>query len=212
MVWKAALASALAIATPANGEKLSKDEIRAINATPSEVAATVTIVDDPLNTVVRVSSEPFFQKNTGVLGVRVVKGDKYLRATIDRKTGATKIELVTWFWHGGSWIYPNRLVAEGPDGPVEMHGYPLLSDVNCRSFGCEFLEGFAAEAPLELLEWSISRSTSGDINNLWPTKLYGRALSDGAPNAFARNEIAGFLIALRTAQANLATSRTLKAN
>lgn len=194
-----AVAAAVICSFPAHAAKLSKDEQRAVAATPADVAAIATVVDDPLDTKMRVDTKNFFVSKQGLL--KITSGDKYFRAFIDRKTGMTVLQLVLWQNHGGQWQFWDRAVAEGPDGPVELKGHRLDSDVSCHRYGCTYFESVAIDVDEALLRWVAADARPGQDHS-WNFKIYGRYV-EGAPTGILKTEAAGFLLAVERARAKL---------
>lgn len=201
-------AAAIFLSGSAGAARLNKDEQRAIAATPEQVAASAAIVDDPLDTKIRVDTKNFFLLKQGLL--KITNGDKYFRAFIDRKTGATVLQLVMWQTHGSGWQFWDHAVAEGPQGPVELKGHRLDSDVDCARYGCTYMESLAIDVDEGLLKWVAADARPG-ADHTWKFKIYGRYV-EGVPTGILKTEAAGFLIAVERAKSRVARATPPSSN
>jgi hypothetical protein len=194
------LCMAVAIVTPASAkEKLGKAEKAAIAASPQQVADTIEVKSDPLDTVVRLSSEPFY-KQKGVFGI--TSGDKFLRAMIDKKTGATLVQVYLWFTYSGEWLFIDRMNYLGPDGLKSIEGKRIDSDVgSCSAYGCTKTEHVAFSIPLADLEFASKDAQAGD-DGQWQFKLFGR-YETGQTTGLLKTEVAGMLLAVAREQEKL---------
>lgn len=183
----------------AKERKMSKAEIAAIALSPEQVASMIKVVDDPLNTVIRVDSSPVYQEKAGLL--KVVNQDKFLRAFINRKTGATSIQIYMWATHGGGWQFWKRGVGESADGPVELSGTRIDGDVNSYRYGCIYTETVALDMPEALLRWA-AQGAKGGVDASWRFKIYGNSV-EGIESLLMKTEAAGFLVALDRVRATL---------
>lgn len=184
------LAGSVAIAAP----KLTKAEQAAVNATPEEVAAKVAISNDPLDTVIKVSSEPFYVVRSGLL--RMVNADKFVRAMIDKKTGETVFQVYIYTTYSGEWMFINRATIETPSGPEDANFVEIDRRViSCTgTFGCVHREDFAIDVPEKVLR-EVSRGAKGGTDDIWNMRLYAKT-GQAETTGILKAEIAGLLIAV----------------
>ena len=184
---------AVGLADPALAvAKLGKAEKAAIAASSQQIADAVQVKSDSLDTVVRLSTEPFY-KAKGPFGI--ISGDKFLRATINKKTGVTIIQVYLWFSYNGEWQFINRMNYMGPKDLQSIVGKKIDSDVgSCSAYGCLKTEHVAFVIPREHLEF-VSKGAEAGVDGEWQFKLFGR-YEDGQTSAMLKTEIAGMLIAI----------------
>ena len=176
----------------AQQRKMGKAELAAIALSPEQISSLIKITDDPLDTKIRLDSSAVYQQRDGLL--KIVNGDKYLRAFIDRKTKATLIQVYMFQRHGMGWQHWNRAVATSPEGPIDLEGTRIDGDVNCSRLGCIYTEVVAITVPEALLRWSAKDAQTG-VDRTWDFKIYGKSV-DGIKTGLMKTEIAGFLQAL----------------
>lgn len=173
-------------------EKIGKDEKAAIAASPQQISEIVAVRSDPLDTVISLSTEPFY-KQKGIF--RTVSGDKFLRAMIDKKTGETIFQIYLWFNYSGEWILFDRMNYIGPNGLVSIEGRKIDSDIGrCSAYSCSKIEHVVFIVPREHLEF-ISKGAQGGDDGRWQFKLFGR-YENGQTITMLKTEIAGMLIAV----------------
>lgn len=191
-----ALGLALIAATPAISKPITDPRIAA-GATPEAVAAAMSVKDDPMETVIRITSEPFYQPlEKGFLGAKVLTEDSYLEARVDRATGKTTYDLVYWGKHLRDWYMWRHANIETPAGVVEVKGYDAGSDVSCARYGCNFTEAVAIPVSEEVLRWAASQPQGTP----WAFRVKGRYTDSDRDRSILSNEIAGFLIAVDRAK------------
>ena len=89
------LAIASILGAPASAEaaeqKVSKQARKYLSMTPDDFKACTAIKDDSLDTIAVLNTSPCFQEKRGILGI--VWNDNFLRAFIDKRTGATTYQV-----------------------------------------------------------------------------------------------------------------------
>jgi len=192
---------------PTPSARLNRAEQAAVNATPEQIADRATVRNDPLDTVISISTEPFFQERQGLL--RVVNSDKFMRAFIDKRTLQVRYQLYLWARYSGSRALSfNRLNYEAQDGPAEaeLHQIDVRVEGCSRYIGCTYLEQIAADIPEETLRWAAASARPG-ADQSWSVRIFARA--GQAVNAgILRTEVAGILIAVERQLTALRAART----
>jgi hypothetical protein len=127
--------------------------------TPGDFQRTATLKDDPLDTTAQISTQPGFEEKRGLL--KFVWYDNFLRAFIDKKTGATQFQVYQYISHGGSWRFYQSANYEAPNGPESQPVTVINRSVDsCSTYGCSYTEHIGFEVPEVLLRWVAARYTS----------------------------------------------------
>ncbi len=199
------IAAALVLApASASAQKLTKADLAAIAATPAQVAAMVTVKNDPLDHAIQVSSEPFFVVKSGLL--RMTSGDKFMRAFVDKRTGATEYQFYLWTNYSGDWQFFDRLNYESSSGPVSAEVHKVASKVlGCTRYGCTLQEHIAADIPESVLR-QVAMGASPGADVTWKVRVYGRS-TEGVTTGILKTEVAGFLMAVDKVRAGLSGPR-----
>jgi hypothetical protein len=171
--------------------KVDKALERAQAMSPEDASLIMSVKSDPLGSETELSSEPFYQRKEPFFGT--VSSDAWLRAFITRD-GKTIIQLVYFAEHTGDWEMWNRGVLQGPNGPVDVEGHDVGSNVNCGRYGCHYREAVALDVPEDMLRWVASGAQAG-VDNPWRFEIFGR-YSTPVVADLPRNEVAGFMIAV----------------
>jgi hypothetical protein len=180
--------------TPAEAQKQSKQLQKLLALTPADFQRTATLKDDSLDTVAQISTEPGFQEKRGLL--KIVWNDNFLRAFIDKKTGATVFQVYQYISYQGSWHFYDTANFETPDGPQSVQVTVINRNVNsCSAYlGCSFTEHVGFEAPESLLR-AIAAQYSTNPSMIWRFKFGSKAGGDWKDGMVA-SEVAGLLAAV----------------
>lgn len=156
------IAALALIATPAAaGKKQAQADAdwwaRLSASKPDDIADLIGVIDDPMETFVRVDSKAVYQMQNTEGGVSKV--DSYLIAEIDRKTGQATYTYVFYaVYSARSGLRLVRMNAEGPDGAVPLDMVNLPSDVDsCQRFGCLFAMESHAIVPRAVLDYAAAK-------------------------------------------------------
>ena len=195
------IALAIGASPAAAEERLSRAEREAVAATPEQIADRADIQNDPLDTVIRVSTQPVYQQRQGLL--RVTNGDKFMRAFIDKNTLEVRYQLYLWTsYQAQQAARMNRLNYESQDGPGQAELHLIDTQViGCGRYGCTYQEHIAADIPVETLRWVASQAQPG-VDQSWQVRVFaqsGEAINTG----ILRTEVAGILLAVERQLASL---------
>lgn len=181
-------------------ERLTKAQRELIALSPEQIAAKIEVKDDPLDTVIRISSAPVYTHRQGLL--KLTNGDKFFRAFIDKKTGEVTYQLYVWVTYGGGeWQNINRVNYETPNGPASVEAHRIDSDVSCGRYGCSYTEHFAFDLPEDVVR-EIAKGAEAGVDGQWRFRYYGRT-SDAATTSMLKTEAAGFLSVVDRVRADL---------
>jgi hypothetical protein len=174
-------------------DRLSKEEARAVAATPEDVANSVEIHDDSLDTVIRISTQPFFQTHVNIM--TSTGGDKFARALIDKKTGKTIFQIYVTTTYQRDWQFFDRVNYETAEGPVSTEVTKIAQNVlDCPRYGaCIHSEDFAFEVPEATLR-DIAKGAAAGTDASWRFKVFGRGSEE--TTGMLKTELAGLLIAV----------------
>lgn len=178
----------------ANHQQKAQDEGRRyLSITKEEYKSLITIKDDPLETVVVLSTQNGFKQKHGL--ANVVWNDYFLRGYIDKSSGTKSIQVYAALEHlSGTWLHPYQANYGKPLKTTQLTR--IGSDVDCSTssmYGsCTYHEhvGFTiAEEELNRIEKVIKEDPT---NQFWLFKLKtkaGQDISDG----FTKNEFAALI-------------------
>lgn len=173
-------------------DKLSKRERAAIAMTPEQIADMAEVVNDPLDTVITISTQPFFINRTGLLGIAT--DDKFVRAFINKKTGEVAFQGYIWLQYGGEWQFFDAVNIELADGPAPTKATRVADRVvSCSAYGCIKQEDVAFDIP-EMVVRNVAAEAQAGTAAQWYFRLSGR-ISGGITTGILKTEIAGALIA-----------------
>lgn len=192
-IWLAA-SGTLVLGAPAVAQKLSKQAQQLIALTPADFQRTATLKDDPLDTTAQISTQPGFQEKRGLL--KLVWYDNFLRAFIDKKTGATDFQVYQYITYSGSWHFYQTANFETPTGPESREVTVISRNVDsCSAYGgCSFTEHVGFNVSEELLR-SIAARYSAAPGSIWRFKFGSKAGGDWQ-DGMANAEVAGLLAAV----------------
>lgn len=175
-----AIVSAICIAAGGCGAELQKQEIqKALSLTPEHFRQTTKIKDDEFESVVIFSTEGGYSEKRGLLGV--VWSDEFLRAFVDKKSGAVKFQVyVAWVHQGSGWMHPFQANYGKPlvVTPTEK----VVSDVSCtgsKYSGCIYSEHVAFSLSESEFRRVIEGATSSDLTSkVWRFRVKGQSGQD----------------------------------
>ncbi len=182
------------LATTAEAQKIGKAERAAIDASPEDVARTVKITDGELDSTIWISTEPFYQYKAGLL--KVVNGDKYMRAGIDKFSNKITYQLYFWMNHYNDWLFLKKANYIGPSGLTSRELIRVASDVGgCSAYlGCLKSEHYAMTVPREDLDW-LAKDAKAGTDESWKMKVFADSV-EGGEMLILKTEVAGFLVAV----------------
>jgi hypothetical protein len=114
--------------------------------------STCILKDDALDTIATFSTVNGLKEKHGLL--QLVWNDNFLRAFVDKKTGATEFQVYNVIWYQGSnWRFYYQANYETPGGPETCELTSISRDVDCTGSkygGCRYNEhvGFLVEEEL----------------------------------------------------------------
>lgn len=186
--------AALCAAPALSQQALTKKQREALALTPEHFETTATYKDDELETVAEVNTAGGFQDRGGLL--RVVSNDNFLRAYIDKRTGATQFQVYQFVSYDGDWRFFYGVNYETTDGPRAVELIQIDRKVlTCgRYTGCSYIEHFAFPVEESLLR-EIAAKYDPANPSAWRFKFKsksGKEWQDGMLPA----EIAGLLRAV----------------
>lgn len=179
------------VSCAANDKKLAA---QAIAMTPQQFQSTAVIKDDNLDTTAQIDTSKGFQAKRGLL--KILWNDNFLRAFIDKKTGATTIQVYEFIMYEGNWRYYNTVNYETPTGPRSEAVKNIARNVvSCSGSrygnGCMLSEHMAFDVDESLLRTIASKYTQGTLS-AWKFKFGAQRAEDWNSGIFPA-EVAGFL-------------------
>lgn len=187
----AAAACAFAsLATPA----YSRSSADLFRMTPADFARTVSSKDDALET------QAEFDTYKGWLER---PSDVFLRAYVDKATGAVTYQLYATVAFDRDWRFYDRINYELPGGQVGSGEVERVnSNVYCGAYGCNFVEEVVFDVPEALMRALASTYQPGS-NASWHFKIKCRFADADYQNGIVPAEAAGLLSAVDTYRARL---------
>lgn len=164
-----------------------------IALTPQHFQDTAVVKDDELETSATIDTSLGFKNKQGLM--KVVWDDNFLRAFIDKKTGATTYQLYQIIRYSGQLRRYDTVNYETPDGPASTEVTVIDQNVDgCSRYGCSYTEtiGFALD---ENLMRTIASMYQPGAATAWRFKFKsqsGNYWQDG----MMPSEIAGLLAAV----------------
>lgn len=151
---------------------------------------TATVVDNPPDAVVTVSTENGYQEHHGPM--RMVWNDEFLEGLIDKKTGRRSFLAVVWITYTGSTRSYRTVRYEAPSGPQSVPAtLTRLEKSYCAVGDCTNTEHLSFPVDEEMLRRLAAQTASGR-QSVWSFTLVPKA----GPNysgGFSTAEIAGLL-------------------
>lgn len=177
----------IAILLAAASPSLTKQELAAMAMTPEQIASIAGVEGTgPLDPDIWIETRTFLPKQGN---------DRWLRARIDKATGAAEYQMYFIIEAEGQAFRPQRLTFEGPSGLRIAKVHRISFEPTCyRSSGCWIKEHAVANISRSDLEHAAQGAQAGQDNN-WPAKLFGES-QGGADILTFKTEIAGLLLAV----------------
>jgi hypothetical protein len=151
---------------------------------------TATVVDDPLDAVVTVSTENGYQEHHGPM--RMVWNDEFLEGLIDKKTGRKSFLAVVWITYTGSTRSYRTARYQGPSGPQSAPAtLTRLEKSYCAVGDCTNTEHLSFPVDEAMLRRLAAQTASGK-QSLWSFTLVPHSGPDYG-GGFSNAEIAGLL-------------------
>lgn len=175
---------ALAIVSQSAAEetpkKIPKQMQKLLAMTPEQFASCASVSDDSLDLVATITTEPCFKETKGLL--KFIWSDNFIRAHVDKKTGAARYQLYQFIMYEGDWRFYNSVNYETPDGPKREAVTQISRDVvSCSgarySAGCMFVEHMAFSVDEDLLRTIGSKWQPG-VAAGWRFKFGAKAAAD----------------------------------
>ena len=158
--------------------------------TPAKAAAAVLIVDDDLENTATLHSEQVFEPRPR--GSLYERSDAFIRALIDKRTGATRYQLYAELRYYLSWRNFYAAAYADEAGPQDVPLKAIARDVGNCSSSCEYVEVVAFDIPEERMR-KIGEQYDAAEFRPWRFRFKARngfALDDQISPA----EVAGILI------------------
>lgn len=172
----AAAAGMLALSACATGPTQEELVAQALALTPDHFANTAVVSDDELDVTATITTQPGFQHRTGLLNW--LWSDEFLRAHVDKKTGAATFQVYQMINYDGDWRFYQTVNYETPTGPKQDMLTIISRDVgSCSRYGCSHTEHFAWSVDESLLR-TIAEMYSPGASMAWKYKYGARAAED----------------------------------
>ncbi len=173
-------------------EPSEKDMRRLQALTPEDFARTVDIEDDDLETVAVITTLPGYKPKGRFTDP--VKADNFLRAMIDKRSGAIRYQLyesVLYLWQ---WRHFRSATYASPEGPKDVELKIINTSVDCSMGGCVYNEEVGIPMTEDQLEQIASTYAPGS-SPMWRFRLQAKSGMDWQ-DQLAPAEAAGLLIAV----------------
>lgn len=170
------------------GQRIKK----AFEATPELAAASVSVDSDPFKPDVIIDTSKFsvgyFVENGSS-----ETGDSFVRAFVNRKTGAIRYQIYVKNTHSDSWHFFRTFSVLVDGNPLILDAIEISTERGIKLFGVQFYdEHTAANIPNEVFE-NISKITTAPSTETLRFKVFtrdGDSIEDYIPYA----EIAGLVL------------------
>lgn len=190
----------LSIASPAQAQKddwlkgSNDKRWERIRLTPiDDLANRVSVIDDPMEIVATLSTEPIYQHRQGLLSL--VPSDVYLRAFVVKKTGEVSYQYVLAGSYYGSYETIRRATYQTSDGPEPADVRQLRHDIGpcTATLGCRQSFAVAIDVPEDVIQWASTRPRTDNGN--W-TLRFGASTGDAGNFYMSSSEVAALLLAV----------------
>lgn len=151
------------------------------------------------------SLDPSYTVTTQGVSVFVSKGwlasttieNSFLRAFIDRKTGAVTAQVYHSATYGGrGWHHFQRASFEGPNGLEEVKADRVGTDVSCSRYGCTHYEDVVFEIPWATIDAMAAKYDPANPQVGLKYRLFGQS-GQNFDEAIPVNEIVAFANVVR---------------
>ena len=162
--------------------------------TPQDFERTASVKDDALEVLATITTEPGYQERHGLL--RIVWSDNFLRAFVDKTSGAVTYQLYQRIVYGGR-LYKYFRIAnyETPAGPKSVETLDLGRTEDCSRSrlygGCTRIETVAVPLDAALLA-AIAADYAPGTEAAWHFRFKAQS-GDDFDGAMAPAEAAGLL-------------------
>ena len=165
--------------------KPTKKERAAMAMSPEQAATRLKVSGlDALDPTLWVSTQPFLPYQ--------VRSDKFLRAAIDKATGAVTYQLYLSLLGGASMGLSH--ITYAVDGKLERADARRINfDVSCHRYGCTHLEEYVVDMDRATLE-RLAHGASTD-GAYWTMRMFFRSV-EGENTNLLKNETAALLLAV----------------
>jgi hypothetical protein len=165
--------------------------------TPQDFERTASVKDDALEVLATITTEPGYQERHGLL--RIVWSDTFLRAFVDKTSGAATYQLYQRIVYAGRlYKYFRTVNYETPAGPRSVETLELGRTEDCvrsRLYGgCTRIENLAVPIDEPLLKTIAARYAPG-ADTAWHFRFKAQTGED-YDGAMAPAEVAGLLAKL----------------
>ncbi len=187
------LTALLAVQASAKESKSDAALRQQLERSPASLESLVKVKGDSL--------DPSYTISTSGVSVFVSKGwlasttieNSFLRAFVDKKTGAVTAQVYHSARYGGNgWNHFRRASYEGADGLVETSADRVGSDVSCARYGCTYYEDIVFDVPWSTFEALASKYDPANPMTGMKYRLFGQSgnnFDEGIPI----NEIVAFV-------------------
>lgn len=188
------------VSSPAVAGKAEDKALAQLKRPVAEIEPLISVKGDALDPSITISSYGATQDvNKGWIASTTVERS-FLRAFVDRKTGAVTAQIYHVASYSGSgWNFFNRATYEGPSGLVEVDADRIGSDVNCYRYGCSYTEDLGISVPFATLEAAAAKFDPSNPLAMLKYRVFaksGQTIDDAVPG----NEIAAFVNVVHRAQ------------
>ncbi len=151
---------------------------------------TATVIDNPLDAVVTVSTENGYKEHRGPM--RALWNDEFLEGVIDKKTGRKSFLAYVWVTYKGSARSYQTVRYLAPNGPLSVPVTLTRLEVNyCAVGDCTYTEHLSFPVDEAMLR-ELAAPTASGKQSLWPFKLVAKSGLD-YNGGFSSAEMAGLL-------------------
>lgn len=191
------------IVTPvhAGPAKLEKQIMALLHRQPAELEPLVKVQGDGLDPRITVSSYGATQiVSKGWIASTTIE-DSFLRAFIDKKTGAVSAQIYHIASYGGkNWHFYQSATYQAPDGLKETQISRIDSDVNCYRHGCAYQEQMVFPIEFSMLEaMAVKFNPANPLNGL-AYRVFAKS-GERIDAAIPENEIVAFVNVVNRARA-----------
>lgn len=198
MVRTAALIGALLLCAPAAAKESSADRMRAMLLRPPQsLEALITITGDALDPAISISTHGVTAiTNKGWIASTTIE-PSFLRAFIDKKTGAITAQIYHVATYGGRGFQNfDRATYDAPHGLVETKADRIAIDVSCYRSSCTHYEDIGIPISFADLEAAADKFDPNNPMTALRYRLFGQG-GEKIDEAVPGNEIVAFVAVAR---------------
>ena len=179
----------------AKGNQPDRQTRQLFAMTPSDFQRVVDLKDDSLEPIAVLTTMQGFQKKAGLLGV--VYSDSFLRAFVNKDTGATTFQVFVYMSYDAEWQFFQSVNFRTQSGlhsaVLTVIGRDVLS---CNSIGCLHVEKVGFGLTENDVRW-IANQYDPQTPNPWQFRLKAKSGNDPTGNLMPA-EFAGILAAVES--------------